>query len=348
MLVDTLSEEMRILYVALTRSKEKLIITGVKKEYEKQKEKILQQKERYQKQNGKINPILVKKYHKYLDWILLVYFYEEEKMDKIVKLKTYTKQDVLAICEKMEQEDKNIIEKMEEYEVSKEQIQNIQNLLDQPYSFDLSTKIPTKTSVTKIKQEAQEEVVKVSFPVPKFTRKEEDVQLTPAQKGTLLHLCMQKLDENQDYDLEKIKQLINNLIQKEMISLKEAKNINERAILKFTQSKIWQEIRQAKEVHKEKPFYINLGAKEIYQEEVEESVLVQGIIDLYYIRKNDDLILVDYKTDFVTTPQALINKYQKQLELYKRALEDALGKKVKTTWIYSTFLGKEIEVKFKS
>lgn len=155
---------------------------------------------------------------------------------------------------------------------------------------------------------------------------------------------MQKLEEKKDYDFKAIEELIKNLVKKEMITEKEAENINRKAILKFTQSEIWKEMQQAKEVQKEKPFYITVPAKEIYQEEIEEEILVQGIIDLYYINQKDELILVDYKTDFVETEEELINKYGKQLELYKKALEEALEKKVSHIFIYSTFLGKEIEL----
>lgn len=103
-------------------------------------------------------------------------------------------------------------------------------------------------------------------------------------------------------------------------------------------------MRQAKLVEKEKPFYITIPAKEIYEEEVEESVLVQGMIDLYYINQNDELILVDYKTDFVEKEDELILKYQDQLDRYRQALEEALGQKVEKVFIYSTFFGKELEV----
>lgn len=342
-LVETLSEEMRILYVALTRSKEKLIITGIKKEYEKQKEKLLQQIERYQKQKGKINPILVKKYVKYLDWILLVYFYEQATMETMAELKTYTKKEVLNFCEKIELEDNHILEKIEEQEVEEAEIKKIEERLKEKYPYELSTKIPTKSSVTRIKQKEQEKV-EINFPTPKFTKKEESVKLTGAQKGTLLHLCMQKLDEKQDYNLEKVKQLINDLVKREMITEKEAENINPTAVLKFTQSKIWKDMKQAKEVQKEKPFYITIPAKDIYQEDVPESILVQGVIDLYYKNKEEEWILVDYKTDFVQTEEELINQYKVQLDLYKKALEEAFGQKVKRTFIYSTFLGKEIEI----
>lgn len=340
---ETLSEEMRILYVALTRSKEKLIITGIKEDYEKQKEKLLQQIERYQKQNKKINPILVKKYIKYIDWILLVYFYEQEKIGTIAELKTYTKKEVLDFCEKIEKDDINIIEIMENEKVDESEVKKIADLLNNTYSYELSTKIPTKTSVTKIKQGEQEKI-EISFPIPKFMKKEESIKLTGSQKGTLLHLCMQKLDEKQDYDLEKVKQLIASLVEKEIITDKEAENINPISVLKFTQSRIWQDMKQAKEIQKEKPFYITVPAKEIYQEEVPEKILVQGIIDLYYINRENELILVDYKTDFVQTEEELVQKYKTQLELYKKALEEALNKKVRSTFIYSTYFGKEIEM----
>ena len=341
-LTETLSEEMRILYVALTRAKEKLMITGIKKDFAKQKEKLLQQMERYQKQNRKINPILVKKYIKYIDWILLVYFYEQEQIRTIAELKTYTKKEVLDFCEKREEEAINLLELMEEHKIEEEKIAKIASVLNETYAYELSTKIPTKSSVTQLKQ--KEETVEVSFSAPKFTKREEEIQLTGAQKGTLLHLCMQKLDEKIEYTLEKVKELIRDMVEKEMITEKEANHINATAVLKFTQSKIWQDMKQAKEIQKEKPFYITIPAKEVYQEDVPENILVQGMIDLYYINGQDELVLVDYKTDFVQTEQELVDQYKKQLELYQRALEEALHKKVNHVFIYSTFLGKEIEV----
>lgn len=170
------------------------------------------------------------------------------------------------------------------------------------------------------------------------------MKLTAAQKGTLLHLCMQKLDEKKEYDLKTVEELIENLVKKEIITKKEAENINPKAILKFTKSNIWKEMKQAKEIQKEKSFYITVSAKEVYQEEMEEEILVQGIIDLYYINQEDELILVDYKTDFVESEEQLLNQYRKQLELYKRALEEALTKKVNHVFIYSTFLGKTLEL----
>lgn len=334
---------MRILYVALTRAKEKLIITGMQKDYEKQAQKRLQQIERYQKQNQKINPILIKKSFKYIDWILFVYGYEQEKMKTLTTLKTYTKKEVMNFCETVEIDEIDIIEKLETEKVKEREIQEVANQLKDTYAYERSTQIPTSSSVTKIKQQEQE-TVEISFPAPKFIQKEEDIELTAAQKGILLHLCMKKLDENKEYDLIAIKELIHSLVEKELITPKEAQNINPMVILQFMQSNIWQEMKQAKEVQKEKTFYMTIPAEEIYNEEIPEDILLQGMIDLYYINQKDELILVDYKTDFVHSERELIEKYTKQLEYYRKALEEALEKKVERVFLYSTFLGKEIEI----
>ena len=165
-------------------------------------------------------------------------------------------------------------------------------------------------------------------------------------KGTLVHLVLQKLDVKVDYNKEKVNNLIEELETKKIITTKEKEAINKNKILEFTKSNIWKELKTAKEIEKEKPFYINLPAKEIYKEETNKNILVQGIIDLYYIDKDNNLNLVDYKTDYVEkgNEKELIIKYKKQLELYKKALEDTYKKEVKNTYIYSVYLNKEIKI----
>ena len=223
-------------------------------------------------------------------------------------------------------------------------------MLNYQYPNKLDTIIPTKTAVTTLKQlESGDKILiekEITMPKPKFLKTGEEEKITSAMKGTLVHLCMQKLNENVNYDLEKVRDLVEELVAKKIITTKEKEAINLNRILEFTKSKIWKELKSAKEVEREKPFYINVPAKEIYKEETNENILVQGIIDLYYIDKDDNLNLVDYKTDYVEVgnEQELVNKYKKQLELYKEALEQAYNKKVKNTYIYSVYLNKEIEI----
>ena len=367
-LTETLSEEMRILYVALTRAKEKLFITGIQKDYDKTKEKIMGQIEQYPlNDENKINPILLKKYKKYLDWIMLVYMYEKENITDIAELHIHNKSELLKLLEKSNDEDIDVIGLLDNHNLNDlsakfKNIEDIQNVIENKYKYEASIAIPTKTSVTELKELANEnnrairnvesflneEDSKSSydkFEIPKFMKNDEQEKLTGARKGTLLHLCMQKLEIGKEYELSDIKELVNNLKEREIITQLEAENINLNAILKFTKSDIWEELKNAKEVHREEPFYMTIPAREIYKKDVEEKILVQGIIDLYYIDRNDNLVLLDYKTDYLENgAEELIQKYDNQLQLYKKALEDALNRKVDKIYIYSTYLGKAIKI----
>ena len=351
-LLETLSEEMRILYVALTRAKEKLFITGVTRDFKKDLEKIDGSIERYPKENGKINPILIKKCKKYLDWILLVYQYEKNLCSDKVDLNTYNKKTLIKTLKKVDNEEIDVIKELEDKskDTNKEELNKISNVLNYKYPNMLDTVIPTKTAVTTLKQlESGDKILiekEITLPKPKFLKTGEEEKITASKRGTLVHLCMQRLDEKVNYDLEKVKELLEELEAKKIITSKEKEAINPKKILEFTKSKIWEELKSAKEVEREKPFYINVPAKDVYKEETKENILVQGIIDLYYIDKDDNLNLVDYKTDYVEAgnEQELVNKYRKQLDLYKQALEQAYNKQVKNTYIYSVYLNKIIEI----
>lgn len=368
---ENISEEMRILYVALTRAKEKLIITGISNDYAKQLENIEQQKNIYAKKDGKINPILVKKYKTYLEWILLVYLYEQANTEELLKLNRIEQNSILEY--KMENDEKEntsqkVIETLNQKIIDKNKINKIKEQIEYEYPNKLAIDIPTKSSVTKIKQmknkqlgidfeslDNEENVNKenstadnknITFEKPKFLQEEKDNQITNAQKGTLTHLCLQKLKPKEEYNLEKIQTLIQNLEMNKIITEKEREAINPYKILQFTKSKIWEQLKNAKEYYQERPFYINVPASEIYNEDIEENVLVQGIIDLYFVNEIGNIVLVDYKTDYVENGKELelVEKYKNQLELYKQALEEALNTKVDKVYIYSVYLEKEIEI----
>ncbi len=349
---ETISEEMRILYVALTRAKEKLIITGVSRDLEKN---ITRKQELLQMNNSKkISPNILKRYKSYLDWLELIYLKNESYIKDIVELHLYTKDELIKKWNNEEKEETidecNIEEVAKEYEEN----EDLNKLLNWKYENIESTQIPANTSVTKIKEMENEnncvlleekKIYKVeSMKKPQFLQ--DDLKVTKAEIGTLMHLCIQKMDEKQDYDCEKITNLIQHLVEKEIITTNQAKAINIEGLLKYTESDLFKSLRTSKRVYKEQPFYIKIPASEIYEKQINENILVQGVIDLYYIDENDNIILVDYKTDFVkNNEQELVEKYEKQLSIYKRALEGALNKKVYKTYIYSVYLGKSIEIK---
>ena len=392
LLEENLAEEMRVLYVALTRAKEKLYITAIKKDFEKNKQKMQEMVDIYQKENNKINPILIKKYKKYIDWILLVYLYNKENLKDVMKLNVLKKGDIIKGLKDEEEEEIDIINILEENSknIKQEDILALKNELAFEYQYKELLSLPTKTSVTnivhkniekqayslkveneenienfedyktidllepneekyedsEITQEIELEIPTQEFPKPKFLAGTDQEKITPAQRGTLIHLCMKNLDFSEDYDLPKIKELIEDLKAKKLITQKEQEAINPYTILNFTKSPIWQEIKTAKEYHKEEPFYINIPAKEVTNTKINENILVQGIIDLYYITSQDELILLDYKTDFVkeVEEEILIKRHKPQLMLYKEALEGGLNKKVSKVYIYSTALSKVINL----
>ena len=243
-------------------------------------------------------------------------------------------------------------------------ILKLKNQLVFEYQYKGLSDIPTKESVTNIvhknvvvepfearnEDNDEEENGKIELPKPKFLVGTEEEKITPAKKGTLVHLCMKNLDFRRDYSLEDVKALIDDLESRKIITAKEKEAINPWVVFNFTKSNIWNELKEAKEYHKEEPFYINVTAKDVMETDLDENILVQGIIDLYYITKNDELVLLDYKTDFVEQKepvqmgQELINRHKPQLMLYKEALENGLNRKVDRVWIYSTGLGKKILV----
>ncbi len=347
---ETISEEMRILYVALTRAKEKLIITGLSKDIEKEQKKKKDLLETYNEKN--INPSILKNYKSYLDWMELVYLNNINEMKYIIDLKIYTKDELL---QKWNKEENESIEETDEIKGLEEISENkkLKEILDWKYKNIEASTIQAKTSVSKIKEIENKNLEyifedKIEYNVqnmkkPKFLQN--SVNITNAQIGTLMHLCIQKLDEKQDYTYEKIENLIEKMIQNEIITKQEAEKININKLLSYTKSDLYKNLKKAKEIHKEQPFYMNIPANEIYDVNIEEKILVQGVVDLYYIDENYNIILVDYKTDYVKKDEKeLIEKYQKQLSIYKQAIEEALQKEVYKTYIYSIYLDKSIEL----
>ena len=365
--VETLSEEMRVLYVALTRAKEKLIITGISKDADKdfkEKENLIQM---YKTDRKEINHVLLKKYKSYLDWIELVYFNNKENINDYMNVNVIKKADLLKELteEQTVDEEDNIVTRLNQRanELEKSKSSDLAKVLKWKYYYMESSVIPTKTSVTKLKEAENEQIISIEelnehndedkseeskFAIARPQFLNEEVQITGAQKGTLMHLCFQKLDEHKDYSKQMLQEMIDDMVRRRLITELEGKSINVSKLLSYTKSELFSQLRNAKKVYKEQPFYISLTADEVYGNGVQDSILVQGIIDLYFINQDGEVVLVDYKTDYVEKGKEneLIDKYRKQLEIYKKALEQALGKSVDKCFIYSVYLEKMLECHF--
>lgn len=332
---ESLEEEMRLLYVALTRSREKLIITGIDKNWQKS----IQTKKDLLKLNvnkNKIDISTLKKAKSYLEWIELVNSYDKE-MQEFMLTKVHTLKDIVEPKQKQKNSKEIEIKELETREEIKE-------ILTWKYLRKELTKIEGKSSVSEIAKQKVEENYNCQLLQPRFMEKK--LKLSKAEIGTAVHLVMQKLDFNQEYNHVKIEELLEELVEKNILTERQKEEIPLEKIFTFTQSDLFEELKKAKQIFKEQPFYISVPIKDIYGKEIEEDILVQGIIDLYFINERNEIVLVDYKTDYVPKNEEsyLKQKYEGQLELYKKAIEKALDKKVTHTYLYSVYLSKKIEL----
>lgn len=323
---EAISEEMRILYVALTRAKEKLILVGTCHNIQKEENNKIEILNMYGDLKTKLNPILLKKYVSYLDWIYLVYL--TGKLQENLILQVHSKEDL----ERKEYEE----EKIREFDFNqKVDLKKIDELLHWQYADLTKVNLPQKMTVSQIKEgQSKEFQNEIGLEEMHLKVLEKEEKITFARKGSLIHLMLQKLDFSRDYQRQDLQELVQRLVQKHILTELEAQKIDIRIIMKFLQSEICQRMKHAKEIYKEKTFCLNRVSEEFPDAEIS----VQGMIDLYFVDENDQLVLLDYKTDFVQEENELKTRYWVQLKLYQEALESALNRKVDEVYIYSTTL----------
>ena len=343
---EAISEEMRILYVALTRAREKLIITGVRKNEEEELEKKRSELKIYFS-GKKINPNLIKKKNSYLDWIEYVILNYEIQGKKFENLEFSIIDSKEVIQDEKEEDIK------ENYDFSKyNDFEELEEKLNWKYENEFLSKLPIKTTVSVLKSLENEDIDSFSLVnsniglqevLPKFLQNE---KITASRIGTLTHLVLQKIDFNKVKTENDVKDYIQELVSKNFIKFEEANKISTRKIFDLINSDFALNIKKSNKVYKERPFCLRIPASRILKNnESNDTILVQGIIDMYYEKENGGLVLIDYKTDFVEKDESeLIEKYKVQLELYKEALEKGTNKKVEDVYIYSLYLNKDIKL----
>ncbi len=352
--VESYSEEMRILYVALTRAKENLILTGcINKDFETTLKKME-------------NLILPG-----FDYILPTYFLNEGIADNYLAwvyaaIKNFDKQNIWQLnFNNYEDIINSEIDNKMINKVSKEKSKIFYELLNTKYNDDeinknlswqydnmIAQKLSSTLSVSEIKRIYQTKFLDYLKPydntnisLPKFYTLSKE-ELTPMEIGSIYHKILENIDFNIN-DKDRINCLLNSLIDKNILTHKEIEQIDINIILAFLNSDLSRRIAKANLVKRETAFTIGLKANEIYTdkelENVENNILVSGIIDLYF-EEDNELVLVDYKTDKTKSKKELLNRYKNQLEIYKKALEKASGKKVKECIIYSILHNIFIEI----
>jgi len=369
--VETLSEEMRILYVALTRSREKLILTGAVGNLEKSANRWLATS------NSPIEKFPAHdmlKAQNYLDWVCpsVMRHSSSKKLREVAGLGTeysgaqsmdevdfnifLCNQSDIAISNKIEQDEAPPVDTLAwlENNVQNEigNRQKIDGRLNWKYKYNNFTNIPSKISVTEIKRffninnegEDSPTLKQASIKKPAFLQEKKG--LSSAEKGTIMHFVMQHIDF---YD-KNIGNQINNMVLKELITQNQAKSVDVKKIEAFIFSPICKRMLESGKIFREVPFNIELPFDELYPnndscDSNEDKILLQGVVDCYFEEANK-IVLIDYKTDYISNGniKEIKDKYSLQISYYARALELLTGLSVNERYIYLFATGELVEV----
>lgn len=375
--LENLSEEMRILYVALTRAKEKLILTGSVKD-------IPGTLHKWGKNLDGDNPVSqydVLKAKGYLDWIMPsvlkhrdfreirkaydIDVISQSNHDSKWSFDTWKRDDVVVEEKEEETNIESLLKEMEEKSIEADYRSEISAKLNYIYPYKESVKVSASISVSEIKkmQSIHEEDYSQSMYEEKMTLKrplfiqesEAKNKISPQERGTIVHLIMEVIDLNKINTLNEIKEQIKDLIKREIITEKQSLVINPFKIYKFFKSNIGQRALTSHFIKREQSIYSQIKMNDIYlnNEDIqnnretyeEESLMLRGIIDLYF-EEDDEIVIVDYKTDYIDedNKQEVINRYRKQLDLYADALLKLTGKKVKEKYLYLFNVDEEVKL----
>lgn len=297
------SEEMRLLYVAATRAKEKLIFTAPRAK------------------NAKSSDM-------HFSWVSNAAFKNPDIIGRTII------DDYLPVVRKAEGDDnqeKTVIKPFTEY------------------GYIPFTLIPSKVTATQIGVKSVDDFAakgdKISrfLRIPSFLREEEKSKLTGKKKGDAYHKAMELLDFSGDASQ------LDSLLEKGKLTAIERESINDEEITAFLKSSLCRRAVVSGEVRRESPILCEYDPKLWGDfgiqgwETGEERPFVQGIADMYFV-EDGEIVLVDYKTNVNVTPEELIEEYKGQLSVYRTALEEMTGMRVKECLLYSFFLGEAVKV----
>lgn len=341
---ELISEEIRLLYVAMTRAKDFLCMVGFTKNSEKLIQSVAVQVVTEIKTN-KIDPYFVLDCKNYLNMIIAGLLYHPSCTDILNEYNlrlSYNPEDREAVDFKIIDDVDFDVSESDDDEVQAEfdvaRYKKLCETLEFKYKYKDLNKIFVKQSASALAH--KEFSADYDFTAnPIFLKNQ---KLSAAQKGTAIHKFLQYCDfETAVKDIEgEIEKLVN--IGK--ITVDEAKVLNRKSLLEFLNSPICLKAINADALYKEKGFMVELPAREVYDnlgEEFEnENIIIQGFVDLCF-ETADGVYIVDYKTDRADEEE-LVKRYKKQLDIYEKALALTFEKKVIGRAIYSLYLEKAI------
>ncbi|MED4910618.1 helicase-exonuclease AddAB subunit AddA [Brevibacillus centrosporus] len=354
---DMLAEEMRVLYVALTRAREKLILLGSSKDLVKSitewgrqgdeerlsDEDLIQAKgyldwvgrallrhpaadslRSYPEDRGTGERIQVRSIPDESEWSFHFYLADD------LREQAQTAEDAAALWERMSRR-----EEIPDRPVDAAKRELIERRLSWSDPHPVASRVAAKWSVSELKRHAR--TGKSGTPIvlpsitekPKFLSEQKSHRLSGAEKGTITHLLMQHLDLRRPLDEADVREQLADLAARRFLTEEQLGAVDVGQIARFFADPLGQMMKQAKVVYRELPFTMTLPANEVEPElgeHTQEQVIVQGVIDCLLEDHDGRLILIDFKTDWIAKEpspaviEELTKRYEGQLKLYVRAI----------------------------
>lgn len=358
--LEALGEELRVLYVAMTRAKEKLIMTGTDRYLDKKLERFSDIK----RTAGQIPFTILSTADSFLDWLLMslsgklsesALLSDAGAETGLMTVRSYSVADLVGVE----------IEHQAEKKLSKEELLNFDcaRIYDEAYAAGISAAfayryphtadigLHTKLSVSELKKQGQliDDEESTFLPtIPAFLLEESGKkdQGGGAFRGTAYHRALELLNFPGMKTISDVEMALDTFRREKYMDEVSLSLLDAGILWNFLSSPLGRRMSAAQAkglLYKEQQFVIGIPAREMEVCSSDELVLIQGIIDAY-MEEEDGLVLIDYKTDHVVRGREslLTERYGIQLEYYKRALEQMTGKKVTEKIIYSLTLQEEI------
>lgn len=361
------AEEERILYVAMTRARDQLILTGHSSHIDRD----------WQRWTSRLNPAQAKSY---FDWVMpaaLAPF--GAKADADYARPGAAWQDAIwqvriaravpaGTVEEGAYDGEPRLEALRRGDLTGTPVPSwLDEQLSWQYAYPQAVRTAAKFSVSEVKRRYQElhsdelqDEADLSVPaaavIPTAPGEDdafaalppwlagEEAAVSGAQRGTALHKALQYITPAADQTTATLRREIDAFVRQGLLSREEAKLVYVPALAAFCQSDIGRRMAESPELHREYPFTVLLaGGDPLPETETGEQILIQGVIDCLF-REDDAWILVDYKSDRLETADAFRSRYAVQLALYKRAVEQITHRPVEETYIYSLHLQQEIRL----
>ena len=377
--LETMGEELRVLYVAMTRAKEKLIMTAADKSLEnklgKWKDIPLSQ--------GQLPYTILASANSCLDWLLMAQpAIPASHMEmRQIQVKDLIGEEITRqIIRKMKKEDLLNLDGKRVYDAAFGT--RLREVLEYEYPYESDIGLYAMVSVSELKKQSQigrtEDAIGTdsgnlegialgelkaltgsrdmtgSGPGESGEQKK-TVSAGPnraALRGTAYHAVLEHIHFHEIHGLAEVKPVVDKLLEGGFLDQEAHDFINPKVIWNFLSSPLGKRMAKAQSegrIHKEQQFIIGIPAREMGLGDSDELVLIQGIIDAY-LEEEDGLVLIDYKTDHVPEgdpkqgAKMLAERYRVQLDYYERALTQLTGKHVKERIIYSLALQMSINV----